>query len=93
MTQQVHVTLDDKAEDGRGQQLVTIEYDGDCVAIRPEGYGEASAADGHGFPVLLERYNGELRLVVWADINKQDPTHIICLDGAQESRRNPCESH
>jgi|SaaInlV_165m_DNA_1040744.scaffolds.fasta_scaffold40901_2 hypothetical protein len=78
--------LDDKGDNPGASQLLHVEGDKDHLAIRPEGYGEASAAEGHGFPVLFEKYNGKLRLIVWGDINQQDPTHIICLDGAQESR-------
>jgi hypothetical protein len=29
-----------------------------------------------------------MRLVIWADINQQDPTHIIDLSGALESKRS-----
>ena len=39
-------------------------------------------------PILLERHDGKLRLVVWADINEQEPTHIIDLSGALESNRH-----
>jgi len=84
------VTLTDKS-DGRmapdHDQLIHIEADQDAIALRPEGYGEASAGDGSGFPVLIEKWDGELRVIVWADINRQDPTHIISLEGARESAR------
>lgn len=78
--------LDDFGENPGTSQLLHIEGDNNHLAIRPEGYGESSAVEGHGFPILIEKYDGKLRLVVWGDINQQDPTHIICLDGAQESR-------
>jgi hypothetical protein len=29
--------------------------------------------------------------VVWADINQEDPTHIIDLEGARESNRKPLQ--
>lgn len=52
-----------------------------------EGYGDHNSPDGQGIPVLFEVYEGELRLLVWADINREDPTHIISLDGARERDR------
>jgi hypothetical protein len=51
------------------------------------GLGDFSSAPGHGTPVYLDDYES-LRLCVWADINQEDPTHIIPLDGARESLRN-----
>ena len=54
--------------------------------LRFNGYGEASAEDGDGFPVLIEFYNNKLQVAVWNDINKQDPI-IIPLDKAKESLR------
>lgn len=51
------------------------------------GYGEKAAENGHGFPVMLEVHQGRLRLLVWGDINLEDPTHSISLEGARESLR------
>jgi hypothetical protein len=60
----------------------------DCLSIliHPKGYGDYYS-QGKGTPVMLELYEGRLRLVVWADINKQEATHIIDLEGARESNR------
>jgi hypothetical protein len=52
-----------------------------------EGYGDCGSPDGHGMPVKIEWYEGELWVLVWSDINNQDPTHKISLAGAMESRR------
>lgn len=54
--------------------------------IRPNSYGDASSSDGHGFPVALEIWRGRLRLVVFDDINSEDPK-IIDLENAKESCR------
>ena len=82
------VTLNDKHESFKGEsQVLHIEGEDDGLAILPEGYGENGTQVGYGAPVYIERYKGELRLLVWADINQPDPTHIICLDGAKESNR------
>ena len=58
------------------------------VGIQVEGYGDKYSNDGEGFPILIEYYEGKLRLVVWSDINKDDPTHIIDMENAKESNRN-----
>ena len=55
--------------------------------IKAEGYGDYTSADGLGMPIVLEHYEGELRLLVWSDINQEEPTHIISLEGAREDKR------
>jgi hypothetical protein len=64
---------------------VSVEKDDLALIIHPEGMG---TWDGPYAPVLLERHDGKIRLVVWADINQHDPTHIIDLSGALESKRS-----
>lgn len=57
------------------------------LEIRPLGYGDCTSKDNCGCPIVLEIWEGQLRLVVWADINSEDPTHIIDLENARESKR------
>jgi hypothetical protein len=56
--------------------------------IMPEGYGEADAARGHGSPVFMEIWEGELRVIVRPDIlDNEDRTQtIIPLEDAREDR-------
>jgi len=85
------VTLQDHGDggepgfDAKGVR-VFVEADQRWIWISPEGYGEATAADGHGAPIGLEYYNGRLRLIVFSDINEQDP-QIIDMEDARESNR------
>lgn len=72
--------------DCEGTRSVTVEDPGNgLLLLRPEGMGDRSSPDGH--PIALELYEGKVRLLVWSDINKEDPTHIIDLSGALESNR------
>ena len=57
------------------------------MAIRVEGYGDSLSPDDCGTPILTEKYDGELRVVIWGDINQEDPTHIISLEGARVDKR------
>ena len=52
-----------------------------------EGYGTNGCKAGHGAPFALDFHDGELRLLVWADINDEDPTHTIDLSEARETNR------
>ncbi len=66
---------------------VLIDCGESGINIRPKQYGDFGSHDGIGAPIYLELYEGELRLIVWSDINQQEPTHVISLEGAKESLR------
>lgn len=66
---------------GTNKVSVSVENDGLALILHPEGYGVWD--DDDSAPILLERHQGKLRLIVWADINEEDPTHIIDLEGAR----------
>jgi len=58
-----------------------------CLELGITGYGDYLSEACHGFPIMLDFYDGKPRLLVWADINSEDPTHKIDLEGALESKR------
>ena len=71
---------------GTNKVSVSVENDGLALVVHPEGYGVYDTDEAA--PILLERHQGKLRLIVWADINEEDPTHIIDLEGAKNTQRN-----
>lgn len=85
-------TLRDAHPDHDAKVRVRLAVSPNGVSLYAEGYGDQTSAEGHGTPVFLELYKGELRLVVWSDINKEDPTHIIPLGGARLKRPQPDDS-
>lgn len=64
-----------------------VEMQNGTIWIRPEGYGDCGSQDGCGFPIKIEYYDKSVRVVVWGDINKEDPTVNVKLDDARESCR------
>ena len=84
--QEIETTLIDADPSFDGRQPIKVVADQRGVSIEAKGHGDCCSADGHGSPVFLELHQGHLRLIVFADINEQDPT-IIDLDGAREDRR------
>jgi hypothetical protein len=81
------IILRDGAGGHRDPLALTIKHDGDMVVIGADGYGEKNGTPDSGGPVVIELYEGQLRVIVWGDINSEDPTHIIPLDGALETAR------
>jgi len=80
-----NMTLRDQYEDheGSGDAKVDIKLEdvNNSLWISAKGY-----EDHGGTPSLItmEIWEGRLRLLVWADKNEEDPTHIIDLEGAKE---------
>lgn len=74
-------------DDVDGKRLqITIDVSKQGIAIGAKGYGEKTAEPGTGRPIFIDFFNDELRVHVWADINKEDQTHIIDMSGALESK-------
>lgn len=66
---------------------IKIKSEGSVVCIAPEGYNDCNSLPGHGSVAMFELWEGHLRLIVWSDINQEDPTHIIDLEEAKEEKR------
>jgi len=80
-------TLTDQLDTTDRTVDVRVSIDNQVLFIRPNGYGDSCSMDGRGCPVVIEIADGELRIVVWGDINSEEYTHIISLEGAREDRR------
>ena len=56
------------------------------IYLRLQGYGDCDSADGQGCPAMIEFFGGECRVVIWNDINSDEPL-IVSLEGAKEDGR------
>jgi hypothetical protein len=70
----------------RTLQVQVVQEPG-SISLIVESYGSHSMEPGHGPIVHLELYEGRLALRAWADINNEDFTLKIDLEGASESLR------
>ena len=68
---------------------VNILSEGGQIWIQPEGFGEKCAMDDEGWPVGIEIWQGRLRLIIFDDINREDP-QIIDMENARETARMRC---
>ena len=55
--------------------------------VQPVGFSDKTSADGHGWPIALEIWQGRLRLIIFDDINTEEPK-IIDLENAKETSRD-----
>ena len=90
MRQSLTTTLNDADPESSETLQVRVTANNSAISIFPEGFGDFGSAPGHGCPVFLELYQGRLRLIVFPDINDQEPL-IIDLEAAREDQHVPCE--
>jgi len=57
------------------------------LAVRVTGYTDNASVDDLGELFTLIRYKGALQLLVFADVNQEEPTHTISLEGARNLNR------
>lgn len=78
---------------GERQVELAVIPNHQSLIIEAAGHGVCNMDDsselgkGHRPVVALEIWDGELRVIVWSDINEEDPTHIIPLTDAQTNKR------
>jgi hypothetical protein len=83
---ELHHTI--TSEDGYSRDLATT-VTGDRIYIEAKGYGvacmESDTPIGGGSQaiVCIESWGDELRVIVWSDINQEDPEYIINCEGAK----------
>ena len=78
-------TLLDDVTGKKIKASVVFEYG--KIVVYLDGYGDLHSTDGKGSPVVIDYFENRVSVIVWGDINKEDNTHIISLEGAKESNR------
>lgn len=72
-------SLDD---DERAEQSVECRCDGSTLGVHADSYR------GGDDLIRLEHRDGRLVLLVWADVNDDQPTQVIDLESARQQHRN-----
>ena len=73
--------------DKKGSFSANVTLSNGSILIGVKGFSDFNSEDNSGFPILVERYEGELYLRVWNDINDEDVTNHICMSGAEITNR------
>ena len=65
--------IPDVAESKVGESKIAISFDRSGISIHPEGMG----VNGDNYaPILIERHNGNIRLIYWPNINEEEPVIV-----------------
>ena len=86
-TENFTILLQEQSSD-EPERMITVKFLSEAgkLWLHPEGYGDKTSQDGCGYPIGLEIWEGRLRLIVFDDINREDP-QILDLQKASESCR------
>jgi hypothetical protein len=78
--------LEDDPQSSAGKLEVRIEAHDGIISIQPEGHGTCPHEDGSGWPIVLTVVDGKLQVVLFDDINSDEP-RVIDMSGARECLR------
>ena len=84
--------LEEKADGKEGTVSGNLLFGYDGVSIQLDGYTDHSSIDDKGIVAFLEYWDGSINLRAYADINIDEPTHSISLEGAKNECRNTEET-
>lgn len=87
----VDCDIDDMISDKSNKTRTRTEISNQGVSLGAEGYGDCTDDGIDSKPMLIEKAGGEVRVVVWGDINDEEPTDIIELNGARLELRDGYE--
>lgn len=83
---EVCVILKDESNDET--VTATINTTGNLgIAISLSGYGDYYSQEDNGSPIYIDKYEGDIRVVIYGDINNEDATHKVSLKDAKLSNR------
>jgi hypothetical protein len=78
--------LEDDGPQPSRKLAVRVEAYNGIISIQPEGHGTCAHEDGSGWPIILTVMDGKLRVVLFDDINSEEP-RVIDMSGARECLR------
>ncbi len=66
---------------------VSVVQNGAGIGIQIEGYSDFTSDDQSGHIVVIYQHENDVVMNIHADINLEEPTHIISLEGASIRNR------
>ena len=87
MQQSISTILTDDRNHSKIDATISVNEASSCFLLQAKGYSDCNSQDDTGIPLVIENINGVLTLRVFADINQEDPTHVIPLNLAKNKNR------
>lgn len=85
---EIRFTLQDDTTGPEGDVVGTASNKGGLgLSIAVDGFTNCNSNDNKGCIAFFEKYEDKVKLLVYADVNEELPTHTICLEGARNSAR------
>lgn len=80
--------LEDKAfKDSENHIEGLLQFGWDGVSVSLQGYSDMTSEDNQGIVGYVEFWGGTANLRAYGDINSEEPTHVISLEGARNELR------
>ncbi len=80
--------LEDKSDQSNHKVTGEVEVSAYGVSIRFDGYGTFDCESDRGWPIHIEYWQGKLRILIWDDINDEEPKVIPLEEARTEKYRN-----
>ncbi|MFV8385058.1 hypothetical protein ACNO5E_13295 [Vibrio parahaemolyticus] len=79
--------LTDKSDDYGDSVNAAIIFGWDGLSVQLDGYSDCCSEDNKGIVAYLEYWGSSANLRAYADINSEEPSHVISLEGAKNTNR------
>ncbi|MFK5950996.1 MAG: hypothetical protein QM500_19765 [Methylococcales bacterium] len=80
-------TLQDGHPDFNDDISGCVITEGTGIGVALEGYSDYYSDDQTGVPIFIEKYEGDIKVRIYGDINNDSPTQVISLKEAKNSLR------
>jgi hypothetical protein len=64
-----------------------VEVTKEAILLKFDGYTNCNSPGDGGEIIMIEIWEGRLKISVWSDVNQEDPTHDIDLEAARTELR------
>ena len=79
-------SLLDSVDNSKVNGFATIESI-EGIGIHIDGYGDAHSKDEDSCPIYIDFYDNKLMVQIYGDINSEEPTEVVSVEGAKLTKR------
>lgn len=79
-------TLTDDSDENSESIDCRLSVESGTLWVGLDGFTDYSCGDDKGLPLCLEQWKGEVNVRIYGDVNSEEPTHSISLEGARNEK-------